>query len=75
MAGSQVRACLPVAGRVHSEEAEADRDQQCEEEAGRKQSVRTQGEAGTPCGAGSLDVRGAGSKGHSEGEVAACASD
>lgn len=73
-AGSQVLACLPVAGHVHSVEAEADRGQACEEAVGRKQSVHTQGEGGIPCGAGSLDVRGAGSKGRSEGEAAACAS-
>jgi hypothetical protein len=66
---------MVVAGHGRSDEEVEGGDQPYEVVACHKRSVRTRGEVGSPLDVHSLDVQGAGSRVHSEGEEAGCASD
>jgi hypothetical protein len=66
---------VAVAGHGRSDEEVEEGGLPCEAVACRKRSVRTRGEVGNPLGVHILDVQGAGSMVHSEGEEAGCASD
>ena len=66
---------LVVVVRGHSDEEAEEGDLPCEVAvACRKHQVHIRDEVGRPLGGRRLDVQGVGSKGHSEGEEAVCAS-
>jgi hypothetical protein len=66
---------VAVADHGRSDEEVEEGGLPCEVVACRKRSVRIRDEVGSPLGVHILDVQGAGSMVHSEGEEAGCASD
>jgi hypothetical protein len=66
---------MVVADHGHSDEEVEGGGLPCEVVVYHRRSVRTRGVVGSPLDARKLDVQGAGSRVHSEGEEAGCASD